>query len=141
MHLVFRQLCAVQFVSRQRVIRSWLTTWLPFVLLLVGTTLATVGCGPKQWEISVVNNGKAPCGVAVDLGTETSKSNARIDTVAPGETVKLLVSKGETNLKTITLTLGGKPSDFEVNRKIVVGNKVLIEVKPDGEIDSVVSSR
>jgi hypothetical protein len=112
------------------------------VAALVLVVLALPGCGgnPRQWEVTVENKSEVPCSFFVTLGAD-SNSNAKVEDVAKGKAVSLIVGDSKTVVQSVKVVRGEDEQTFTPKTELAVGKRYTIVVGADGKVDTSVSDK
>jgi hypothetical protein len=97
--------------------------------------LLVAGCGlpQRQWELSVKNDSPAPASFFVTLAA--GASNAKIENVAAGSSVSILVGQTDTVLDSVRVLRGEDEKTLHPRLPLPVGRRCTISVAADGVVD------
>lgn len=114
---------------RLRILGGWM------LVILLG------GCaGEKRWEIVAENKSDTPCTLTV-LSGDTGNRKSHIDNLAKGKVVLLEVGQPLTKIHTIKVVCGKYEEELQPGITLTPGKRFLIVVKPDGQLETLVSEK
>jgi hypothetical protein len=94
----------------------------------------------QQWEVTVENKSDRQCSFFVSLGTN-GDNNAKVENVAPGESISLIAGISDTVVRTVKVLHGDDEQTLAPNMALPVGKKYAIKVDADGKLDASVLAR
>jgi len=115
-------------------------------ILFATVLLCFSGCNSsqRQWEITVENKADAPCSVFVTMAG--GSSNAKVEDVAKGKPVTLIVGDGKTTVQSVRV-VRGKAEDskdektLNPNVELPAGKRFAIVVDADGNVATSTTDR
>ncbi len=105
------------------------------ICAVVTIALTALGCGSKEWEITVENKSAAACAIAVKLGLDGS-SSASVDSLSAGETVTLIGGSGSTVIYSVTLKAGGNETSLSPSLALSAGQRYQIVIDAQGNLQA-----
>jgi len=113
-----------------------------FRLLMALALGGLSGCSEEkeQWEVTVENRSTVPCTYIVTLGLNGAGS-ARVDALAAGKQVVLVVGNSDTVVHTIKTIIEKDEEELQPDLRLPVGKRCAIIVSPEGNVEARVEDR
>ncbi len=105
--------------------------------------LAFAGCGSsqRQWEITVENKADAPCSFFIELGTDGNSSSVKVENVAKGKPITLIVGSSKTIVQSVRVVRDKGEETLKPKVELPVGKRYAISVGADGKVTASIVDR
>lgn len=114
----------------------WLAISTPVLLALPGC-----GSSKQQWEITVENKSDVPCSFFITSTIAGGSSNAKVEDVAKGKPITLIVGDNKTVVQSVRVVRGKDDQTLNPNIDLPVGKRYAIVVGADGKVEASTADR
>lgn len=118
------------------------------MLVLFTTVLFFSGCSSshRQWEITVENKSDVPCSVFITSTIAGGSSTAKVEDVAKGKSLTLIVGDNKTTVQSVRVVRGKDEHSkdektLNPNVELPVGKRFAIVVNADGNVATSTTDR
>jgi len=115
----------------------------PPLALSTAALLFFSGCSSsqKQWEITVETKSDTPCSFFVTMTGSGGGSNAKVEDVAKGKPISLIVGDNKTTVQSVRVVRGKDEQTLTPNVELAVGKRYAIVVDADGKVATSTTDR